>query len=79
MKNTYLNGLRTQFQSLSTCDTKKKYIINKPKKRRKIRRKKTSKDSPYIPVDCVERKNLTIYLKMLIKERIERVRIEIIV
>jgi hypothetical protein len=53
----------------------KKNIVNKPKKRRKIRKENTSKDSPYIPVDCVKRKNLTFYLKMLRQERIERMRV----
>jgi hypothetical protein len=42
---------------------------------RKEEEKNTSKDSPYIPVDYVKRKNLTFYLKMLRQERIERVRV----
>ena len=41
----------------------KKNIVNKPKKRRKIRKENTSKDSPYIPVDCVKRKKPYILLE----------------
>jgi hypothetical protein len=49
VKNAYLKGVLTFRVYLRVI--KKKYIVNKPKK-------KTSKDSLYILVNCVERKTL---------------------
>jgi len=72
MKNAYLNGVLNFKVYLRVIQKKKRIIVNKPKKRTKIRKKNMSKDSSYILVNCVEKK----YLKILTQERIMIVRVE---
>jgi hypothetical protein len=56
MKNSYINGMLNFRVELGVIYKKQKYIVKKPQKKIKNKKKILQKIYPQILVDCVERK-----------------------